>query len=72
MYELGRGVTVYQTKGAYTNEDKIQIESVCSPEQSMKIQKFIKEIDPAAFVKVLPMISVWGKGNRFIDINMED
>ena len=72
MYELGRGVTVYQTKGAYTKEDKIQIESVCSPEQSVKIQKFIKEIDQFAFVKVLPMISVWGKGNRFIDINMED
>jgi uncharacterized membrane-anchored protein YitT (DUF2179 family) len=36
------------------------------------IQKFIKEIDQAAFVKVLPIISVWGKGNRFIDINLED
>ena len=72
MNELGRGVTLYQTKGAYTNEDKIQIESVCSPEQSMRIQKFIKETDSTAFVKVLPMISVWGKGSRFIDINMED
>jgi hypothetical protein len=36
------------------------------------IQKFIKEIDQAVFVKVLPIISVWGKGNRFIDINLED
>lgn len=72
MNELGRGVTLYQTKGAYTNEDKIQIESVCSPEQSVRIQKFIKEIDTSAFVKVLPIVSVWGKGNRFIDINTED
>lgn len=72
MHELGRGVTVFQVKGAYTNQEKIQIESVCSPEQSMKIQKFIKEIDSSAFVKVMPMISVWGKGNRFIDINEED
>jgi uncharacterized membrane-anchored protein YitT (DUF2179 family) len=72
MFELGRGVTVFQIKGGYTNLDKIQIESVCSPGQSIMIQKFIKEIDQAAFVKVLPMISVWGKGNRFIDINTED
>lgn len=72
MLKLGRGVTVYKTKGGYTNEEKIQIESVCSPHQAIMIQKFIKEIDQAAFVKVLPIISVWGKGNRFIDINLED
>ncbi len=72
MLQLGRGVTIYKTRGGYTNEEKIQIESVCSPSQSIMIQKYIKGIDPAAFVKVLPMISVWGKGNRFIDINTED
>jgi len=72
MLQLGRGVTIYKTRGGYTNEEKIQIESVCSPSQCIMIQKYIKGIDPAAFVKVLPMISVWGKGNRFIDINTED
>lgn len=72
MLQLGRGVTIYKTTGGYTNEEKIQIESVCSPSQSIMIQKYIKGIDPAAFVKVLPIISVWGKGNRFIDINTED
>lgn len=72
MFQLGRGVTVYKTKGGYTNEEKIQIESVCSPNQSVMIQKFIKEIDQSAFVKVLPMISVWGKGNRFIDISIDN
>lgn len=72
MLQLGRGVTVYKTRGGYTNEEKTQIESVCSPHQSILIQKFIKEIDQAAFVKVLPIISVWGKGNRFVDINIED
>lgn len=72
MFQLGRGVTVSNIKGGYTNYDKIQIESVCSPNQSIMIQKFIKEIDQAAFVKVSPIISVWGKGSRFIDINLED
>lgn len=72
MNELGRGVTIYNTKGGFTNSDKIQIESVCSPSQSILIQKYIKKIDQNAFVKVLPMIAVWGRGVRFIDINKED
>lgn len=72
MGRLGRGVTVFKAKGGYTNDEKVQIDSVCSPNQSIMIQKFIKEIDPAAFVKVLPIISVWGKGSRFIDINSEE
>lgn len=72
MLKLGRGVTVYNTKGGYTNEEKIQIETVCSPHQSILIQKFIREMDQFAFVKVMPIISVWGKGNRFVDINLQD
>lgn len=72
MFQLGRGVTVSKIKGGYTNDEKIQIESICSPNQSIMIQKFIKEIDQTAFVKVLPIISVWGKGSRFVDINSED
>ena len=72
MFELGRGVTLFKIKGCYTNEEKIQIESVCSPNQAVIIQKFIKQNNPTAFVKVLPVINVWGKGIRFIDINSED
>lgn len=72
MFQLGRGVTVSKIKGGYTNDEKIQIESVCSPNQSIMIQKFIKGIDQSAFVKVLPILSVWGRGSRFIDINSED
>lgn len=72
MFELGRGVTLLHATGCYTNEDKIQLESVCSPSQSVLIQNFIKQTDPTAFVKVIPIVHVLGKGNRFIDINLED
>lgn len=71
MHKLGRGVTIFTVKGGYTNDEKVQVETVCSPNQSIMIQKHIKEIDKAAFVKVMPIVSVWGKGNRFIDINSE-
>jgi uncharacterized membrane-anchored protein YitT (DUF2179 family) len=72
MFELGRGVTLVNVTGCYTNENKVQMESVCSPNQTVLIQKLIKQIDPAAFVKVMPVINVWGKGIRFIDISSED
>ncbi len=72
MFELGRGVTLINVTGCYTNEDKVQMESVCSPNQAVMIQKLIKQIDSTAFVKVLPVINVWGKGIRFIDISSED
>jgi uncharacterized membrane-anchored protein YitT (DUF2179 family) len=72
MFELGRGVTLINVTGCYTNENKVQIESVCSPNQAVMIQKLIKQIDSIAFVKVLPVINVWGKGIRFIDISSED
>ncbi len=72
MYELGRGVTLFKIKGCYTNEEKIQIESICSPNEVVLIQALIKKIEPGAFAKVLPVANVWGKGRRFIDISAED
>lgn len=71
MYELNRGVTIYNIKGCYTSENKLQLVTICSPRQSIMIQKFIKEKDSKAFVDILPIISVWGIGNRFININLD-
>lgn len=72
MHELGRGVTLFKIKGCYTNEERVQIESICSPNQAVLVQNLIKKIEPGAFVKVLPVVNVWGKGRRFIDISTED
>lgn len=72
MHELGRGVTLFKVKGCYTSEERIQLESICSPNQAVMIQNLIKKIEPTAFVKVLPVVNVWGKGRRFIDISIEN
>ena len=72
MHNLGRGVTLFKVKGCYTNEERVQIESICSPNQAVMVQKLIKKIEPGAFVKVVPVVHVWGKGRRFIDISSED
>nr|WP_312578584.1 YitT family protein [Sedimentibacter sp.] len=71
MYGLNRGVTMYNITGCYTCEEKIQLVTICSPKQSVMIQNFIKENKLKAFVNVLPVISVWGIGNRFVNINLD-
>ncbi|MCM1992613.1 YitT family protein [Oceanirhabdus seepicola] len=60
-----RGVSAYDIKGGYTNSNKRKLVSICSPRESMLIKKFIAEVDSNAFVDVLPVISVWGKGLGF-------
>ena len=72
MHELGRGVTLFKIKGCYTNEEKIQIQSICSPNEAVMVQRFIRKVEPGAFVKVLPVVNVWGRGRRFIDISTDD
>lgn len=65
MYSIKRGISAYEIKGGYTNISKQKIISVCSPREAMLIKRFIADTDPDAFVDVLPVISVWGKGVGF-------
>lgn len=71
MYDIKRGVTLINIIGSYTNEEKVKLVTVCSPRESILIRDFIKEIDTKAYVEVLPIVSVWGRGNRFININAD-
>lgn len=70
MHDIRRGVTLINIIGCYTNENKFKLVTVCSPRESILIRNYIKEIDLRAYVEVLPIVSVWGKGNRFININL--
>lgn len=65
LNSIKRGISTYEIKGGYTNLNKQKIVSVCSPRESMLIKRFIADNDPNAFVDVLPVISVWGKGIGF-------
>lgn len=72
MYELKRGVTLFSIRGGYTNASKLQMDTVCSPRESVMIREYIKKLDSKAFVEVIPIISVWGIGSRFVNITQED
>lgn len=72
MYDLKRGVTLVEITGAYTKEKRLKIITVCSPSESILIKELIKIKDTKAYVEILPVESVWGRGTRFININLEE
>ncbi len=65
MHEIKRGTSMYEIRGGYTNQSKMKVVSICSPRESMLIKRYIAEVDPQAFVDVLPVSSVWGEGVGF-------
>jgi uncharacterized membrane-anchored protein YitT (DUF2179 family) len=72
LHTVKRGVSTNSIKGGYMNLDRIKITTICSPRESMILKRFIAQNDPDAFVNVLPVVSVWGKGVGFESLIEED
>ena len=71
IHSIKRGVTSYEVKGGYKNLALLKILTICSPREAMLIKRYIAQVDPDAFVDVLPVISVWGKGVGFDSLSGE-
>lgn len=65
LTDIKRGISTYEIKGGYMNMVRLKIVTICSPRESMLIKMFISNQDSNAFVNVLPVTSVWGKGLGF-------
>lgn len=71
LNEVGRGVTNVTVVGEYTKLARKKIITICSPRESMLIKKFVAKNDRDAFVTVIHVDTVWGKGEGFNDILKE-
>ncbi len=60
-----RGISKYKIVGGYTKQEKTVLTTICTPRESIMIKNFIASIDQDAFIDVLPVTSVWGKGIGF-------
>lgn len=69
LSDIKRGVSIYEIKGGYMNLARQKIITVCSLREAMLIKRFIAATDPNAFINVLPVISVWGKGVGFDSVS---
>ena len=70
LNDVNRAVTSHPSRGEYTKEERRSLTVICTPQESIKIKKFIADNDPQAFATVMPITSVWGK--RFSDIQEVD
>lgn len=65
LQKVKRGISTYDIKGGYMNIKRLKIVTVCSPRESMLIKGYIAKVDKEAFVSVMPVNSVWGRGIGF-------
>ncbi len=59
---MGRGVTLLDSQGWYTKEQNKVVMIVCRKRETTPIMKFIRTVDPDAFITVNSVMGVYGKG----------
>ena len=62
MEDTGRGITLINAKGAYTQKEIGMLYCVVGKYQLMKVKSIVKELDPMAFMIVSQVHEVIGKG----------
>lgn len=62
--KLHRSATVFDAKGAFTDQDKKIILTVMSRAQAVQLRKFIKETDPDTFLLITNTSEIIGRGFR--------
>ena len=70
LNDVNRAVTSHVSRGEYTHEERRTLSVICTPAESIKIKKYVAEVDPDSFATVMSLTNVWGK--RFQDINEAD
>ena len=64
--DLSRGATVVNAEGAYTGEKKTVLYTVCRRFEAVKLRKYVRSVDPEAFVVITTSSEIIGSGFRHI------
>lgn len=64
MLKLPRGVTVIQTEGAFTKNERDMLMTVTTGYELPELRKIIKETDPKAFVNIVQTVGIMGHFQR--------
>lgn len=60
--ELHRSATLWEGKGAYSHEKKWIVMSALSRSQAVLVRRYLKELDPNAFMLITNSSEIFGKG----------
>lgn len=68
---INRGFSIGSIIGGHTEKRRRKIISICSIRESMLIKDFAAKVDKNAFINLVPVISAWGKGTGFEDLDTD-
>lgn len=63
-HELGRSATIYKAEGAYSHTERSVILTVMKRSQAVRLRRFVKDVDPHAFIMITNSSEIIGKGFR--------
>ena len=61
-HTLGRGATIWTAQGAYTHDVHHVVLTVLSRRQAVTLRRYLKQVDPHAFMIVANSSEIFGKG----------
>lgn len=64
LTKLHRSATIFDAKGAFSDKDKKIILTVLTRSQAVQLRKFIKQVEPEAFVLITNTSEIVGRGFR--------
>jgi len=64
LNNIHRTATIFDAKGAFSEKDKKIILTVMNRSQAIHLRKFIKEVDPNAFILITNTSEIIGRGFR--------
>jgi uncharacterized membrane-anchored protein YitT (DUF2179 family) len=62
--ELGRSATIYKAEGAYSHTEKSVILAVMKRSQAVRLRRYVKDVEPTAFIMITNSSEIIGKGFR--------
>ena len=65
--ELRRGATELQGEGVYTHENRTVVMTVMTRHEAVLLRKFVRTVDPTAFVLIMNTGEIVGKGFRGVN-----
>lgn len=61
-HQLHRGVTLIEGEGGYTHKHTKMVMVVCSNRETPTVMRYVRQIDPNAFMTVASVMGVYGQG----------
>ena len=70
---IHKSVTIYHdAMGGYSREPKIQMSCVCNSKEYIQLREFIKKGNYNCFIKVIPLVHVFGQNRDFHNLDDEN